>query len=438
MSINEATPTGTIFGSVVTISNTALGAGVVALPFAMRMSGIIPGIIIFLFVCFIALYTMHLLIICSNKTDSFSYKDIAIKTFGPNVAILFEICIAALCFGILTVYVIVMRNLLSDILSIWFKNINTYVITGVLMLCIIYPLCITPSLQLLIPISSFAIIAIYYIAFFILYSGIESLAKGNIPQIKLYDTNIINVLNVFPTFVFAFGSHFTLLSVYKELKERSTRKIYVAINCSYTIILMLYFFISIFGYITFSNKDNFSSNILLMFDRKYIPAIIAKVSLLILVLFSFPIVNFACKSSINNVIYDISSKNVSLILISTIICILTYLLGNFITDMLIVFGLIMTTTGVMIEFIFPLLFHIKIEENKLFKIFSIILLLLSSIISLICFVLSMYETITGIIMVYQSNDIFKIVIVSFFIAFFSLIVILLIIYIIRKCILSRK
>jgi amino acid permease len=50
----------------------------------------------------------HILILSSDLTRKYSYKDLAIFAFGKWAGILFEICILSLCYGVCTVYIIIL------------------------------------------------------------------------------------------------------------------------------------------------------------------------------------------------------------------------------------------------------------------------------------------------------------------------------------------
>lgn len=106
----EKLPNATIFSTYFNLVNTSIGAGILALPFACKVAGVVGGIVLLIGIAIIELYTAELLIICCNKTGKYSYKGLAMKVFGKYAGIIFELANVVLCFGVLTVYVVLIGN----------------------------------------------------------------------------------------------------------------------------------------------------------------------------------------------------------------------------------------------------------------------------------------------------------------------------------------
>ena len=81
--------TGNYIQAFFNILNTSVGAGLLALPFAFR-SGLILGPLLLLFVCILACFNYSFMLYVTEKTQKFSYKEIAIVAFNKYFGTIFE------------------------------------------------------------------------------------------------------------------------------------------------------------------------------------------------------------------------------------------------------------------------------------------------------------------------------------------------------------
>jgi hypothetical protein len=94
-----------------------------------------------------------------------------------------------------------------------------------------------------------------------------------------------------------------------------------------------YFIVGVFGYMMFAGDPKFGDNILLVYDNSYVPIIIAKILMITVVIFSYPLAHYALRDSIMNVFFP--NQEFSMIkwtIITLSIQIITYLIGTFITN----------------------------------------------------------------------------------------------------------
>jgi hypothetical protein len=66
-----------IFSSVMNVVNAAVGAGVLALPYAFKCTGLVLGLLVLLFIVLMTLYSCTLLARCMDKTGLVSYEKLA-------------------------------------------------------------------------------------------------------------------------------------------------------------------------------------------------------------------------------------------------------------------------------------------------------------------------------------------------------------------------
>jgi hypothetical protein len=68
--------TGTFFGTVANLVNSAVGAGMLAVPFAFQASGLALGTLILIFFTTLATFSMHIIGRAQKKTNARTYQEI--------------------------------------------------------------------------------------------------------------------------------------------------------------------------------------------------------------------------------------------------------------------------------------------------------------------------------------------------------------------------
>ena len=127
---------------------------------------------------------------------------------------------------------------------------------------------------------------------------------------------------------------------------------------------------------------------------------IAKFCVGIIVTFSFPIVLFICRNSIEIIFFSKYQENtIRRLIITGVLCFVVYLLSISISSLSIVIGLINTTAGSVINYIYPFSAYIVLEKRWSRRIPAIVLGILALIVSFICFSLVIVDIVvflTGI------------------------------------------
>ena len=110
----ETKGTASIFSSTANLANTVIGAGLIAMPGAMKYTGLIPGIVLILFCGFTSLSGLYLLTRCAARIGGrdTSFYNVAKKTL-PSGARWFDLAIALKCYGVSISYLIICSSLAS-------------------------------------------------------------------------------------------------------------------------------------------------------------------------------------------------------------------------------------------------------------------------------------------------------------------------------------
>lgn len=211
-----AIPQGSITSSVINISNTILGSGMVAMPSAVAAVGLANGIILMIICAALSSFGLYLLgIIASRvgrKSSFFSCSQITYPALAP----LFDLAVAVKCFGVSISYLVITGGLIPQIILGFYPNISpqsawlqkTTWIT--ISMVIVAPTCFLKKLDSLKYTSGFSLIAVSYLVLVVgLYFVAPAEGMPNPPtidQITWFNFDS-NMLSKSPIFVFAFTCH---------------------------------------------------------------------------------------------------------------------------------------------------------------------------------------------------------------------------------------
>jgi amino acid permease len=390
--------------------NTTVGSGILALPFAFREAGLVLGPILLFIVSILSCYTLFILLSSAKETNCFTYKELAEKMFPWKITgYIFEIVIFLFCFGALVGYCVILGQFLeiqmSRFLLYYFKGFETgwtvflsnrALLTGIPMVFIIFPLCLLHKIHFLSYSSLLSILSALFVVFVILARSIQVLIQGEIGNgpIKLVGSPT-SIFVAFPILCYSMASHITLLPMYSNMKKYSINIMRGVCGISTIICFLLYLITGIFGYLQF--RDITLDNILNNFHTDDILATSAKVIISVVVVLSYPLLHFACRESLENVLFpDKPFSNIRWVAEAAIICALTFTIASLVPKLQIVFGVVGATTGTLVVYIFPALIYFRLAKSWLYKTIALIVIVLSLImgcISTVVLILDEFEMI---------------------------------------------
>jgi len=266
------------------------------------------------------------------------------------------------------------------------RNFNCFLA----MIFIMLPLSLLRKISLLSFTSYASMVGICFSMFAVFYRFCEkapTIPRRRDHEVTLFQSGdkFMDIFLAFPILFFAFGSHFTLLPIYYEIKNRSQKNMGHAINVSSIICLVCYLCIGIFGYVQFGNSGT-RENILNSFQSDDLLILLSKICMLFVVALSYPLINFAARVSVETLIFPNKPFSwLRWILIACImagIIVLTVLIP---VDIVTIFGLTGATFGMILMFILPCVFYAVVEKQRGKRVFAIV-------VAVICFVLGLIST----------------------------------------------
>eukprot|EP01080_Neovahlkampfia_damariscottae_P012746 gene12746-6938_t len=359
--------TGSFLSTTFASVQTSLGAGMLALPYAFKAMGIIPALFLILTVAFASYYTLWMLIKVSDELKDYNLKAIGTKLYGSCMGYLFEFGVGFVCFGCCAVYLILIGQSLSPIFHTWFgpKALlgNRIFLSGIVMICFILPLCASKSLAMLSNFSFISVVSSTFILVIIVIKFITTIISPDyqLATVYLFPDDYSRAFGAIPILFLAFGAHLAIIPLFKELKGRSARTMSISSFLTINFVSAFYIFLGIAGFFVYGK--NTKDNVLLNFGTNELPATIAKFGLAIQLIMSYSLFHYVSRQSIESTLFSkFKFSWYRWLFIEGVLCGSVFFIAIFFEEIVTVFSLTSAVFGVMVFYIFPVLFYIKIEK----------------------------------------------------------------------------
>jgi sodium-coupled neutral amino acid transporter 11 len=259
-SINQAIPVASsggnagLFSSIVNLTNTILGAGLLAIPFAFRLSGVGLGLIFLTFVWMASALSFDVLARAAHLTGLFTYKEIAMRAWGKPLALISELCILLYTFLNLVARPIILSEYLVTVFSSWIDSgppiLGERWFFIIIVSLIIYPLTFLRNIDALKYSSFFSLVCVLFTAIVVV------IMFGKTPDLAVKAAEMhfwpdsVSALISLGIMVVSFCAHYNAPRMYQELEARSISKMRVVIVVSSGMCFLAYAVVGVTGYMT--------------------------------------------------------------------------------------------------------------------------------------------------------------------------------------------
>jgi amino acid permease len=382
---------GTMLSTFFNLTNTTIGAGALTLPLALRKCGLLFGIFLLLASSALSMYTCDCILDACERNKKFTNREIYKKLGKYDVLV--EWLYFTLCFGVLCMYANIICISLETLLLNWI-GIESFVskkefIAFFILVFIVIPLCLSKNISILGFISSFSVIGILFITIIII---VKFIGKTNTTGIQINHLELFKFdFKSIGSFLFSFICQHSIVSNYRELKKRSNLKMKSIIFSSYFSSTVIYIICAVLGYFLFLERsvENLKGNILENFESDILISI-AKISIIMVILLSFPVLHYTARESLLNLVPTKTipwASEISTILL----CGFSFMIGVGITDVILLMDISVSISGVLGCFCLPLVISF-VETKKIWrKVLNAILILISLGISMVLTVLTTFE-----------------------------------------------
>ncbi|KAI5061214.1 hypothetical protein GOP47_0023719 [Adiantum capillus-veneris] len=365
--------------AVFNLSTSIVGAGIMGLPATMNTVGLIPGILLIIFVGFLTNHSIDYLLRYSSASKAVSYSGVMADSFGRIGRVLLQLCIIVNNFGLLVVYLIIIADVLSGstissvhhsgVLEEWAGGETWWNQRTVVMLVttifILAPLaCVrhVDSLELTSALSvGLAILFVVVTAAIFLYK----LAVGTIglpkllPTFSLDASTILGYFSVVPILVTAYICHHSIHPILNELKRASDST--KVIRFSLGLCTSIYVTTSVFGYLLFG--EGTLSDVLSNFDADLevphgaVLSDVVRVGYAVHLMLVYPLLNFSLRLNVDGLVFPrarpISLDDRRFYSMTFCLVAVAFVGASFVPDIWDAFQFTGSTSAVCLGFVFP-------------------------------------------------------------------------------------
>ncbi|KAG7030636.1 Amino acid transporter AVT6C, partial [Cucurbita argyrosperma subsp. argyrosperma] len=314
--------TASVSGAVFNVSTSIIGAGIMSIPFAHKILGIIPALLLIAFVAFLTDISVEILVRFTHSGDSTTYAGVMKESFGPIGSIATQVCVMITNLGGLIIYQIIIGDVLSGnkegekmhlgVLQEWFGdqwwNAREFSIlfTAVFILLPLVLFRRVDSLRF----SSFisVVLAVVFVGISSVMA-IMAIVHGKTKSARLIpkldkNTSVFDLFTAVPVIVTAFTFHFNVHPISSELAKPSN--MIIAVRIALVLCAVIYFAIGIFGYLLFG--ESLMSDILMNFDESgdaggAVLNDVVRLSYAVHLMLVFPLQNFPLRLNINEFLF---------------------------------------------------------------------------------------------------------------------------------------
>jgi len=418
---------GSISGAVFNMCISTVGAGALALPYAVRSVGLIFGLIFTIVCAFWAYFTLDLLLVAAEYLPeelrgtgpqrNISYQTLAIHSYGHKLSRALQVLMAIQYFGSFIGYVVAFAGFFDLVYKVydhpegWPDSIYTMSVVTICY-CIVFPLSLLRTMNSL-RFTSFLgfsmaiyLVKVVCVEYFLLcskqddhpLSGVGSHYSTTCVWEDDYsmDMNIIwpeqtfekfysGFLTAAPLLIFAYTCNHFILPVYNELNRPSIHRMRKVHKRGLSIIAILYTLIALFGFLLF--LDTVCSNVLLNDFRRHFDVVLAALGMAICSILTMPIYTFNFRRMMGMLLWNKASSEITTVwhvVISFLFVTANVALGVSIKSIATVFGFLGSTTVPILGFILPAAFFCKLTPPGKFKVRKTIAVIQAVIVAVIC------------------------------------------------------
>jgi len=218
--------TGTVIGSTLNVANCAIGAGVLAFPFAFKCAGLLLGPILVIILSLFMGAALHVLAATAKDCGSRTYQE-TLKfglpdKLGHACEWILESTVYVYVLGCGVAFLSVVSDQISPIIDGHGPLANRSVLISSLSLTVAFPLCLIRNINAFVLSSIFAIVSILYMSIIVMYYGISLGPSYFNPTgtLHLINPDTAQIFKAIPIICYAFNCHLAYTPIFNELKAR--------------------------------------------------------------------------------------------------------------------------------------------------------------------------------------------------------------------------
>lgn len=217
-----------VFEGTVNMANSILGAGIVSLPYAMRESGFVAGLVLLVGIALLTDWTIRLIVLNAKLSGRATYIDIMGHCFGQHGRMAVSIFQFVFAFGGMCAFCVVVGDTIPNVISSVFPVLRHTLLSNrqfVIVVCtmaISFPLSLYRNIESLSKASAVALLSMVFIIVSVVVRGpaMPAELKGD-PGLRFTLVRPMNLIRSISVISFAFVCHHNSLRTYIRLTQSS-------------------------------------------------------------------------------------------------------------------------------------------------------------------------------------------------------------------------
>ncbi|XP_060693825.1 sodium-coupled neutral amino acid transporter 7 [Hemiscyllium ocellatum] len=297
------------YGAVFIVVNAALGAGLLNFPYAFFVAGgVVAGIVLQLCLVLFIIAGLVILAYCSQVSSKTTYQEVVRAACGQVIGTICDILIAVYTFGTCIAFLIIIGDQLDKIVGAlmhtpegdssvnghWYNDRKFTI--SVTSLLVILPLSIPKEIGFQKYASTLSVLGTWYVTIIVIVKYIlpdQGIHTGDIPTSP---SSWMAVFNAIPTICFGFQCHVSSVPVFSSMERPGLQRWGWVVTAAVVICLFVYTGTGVCGFLTFGSSVNV--DVLLSYPSTDISVTIARASITLCVVTSYPILHFCGRSVI--------------------------------------------------------------------------------------------------------------------------------------------
>eukprot|EP00397_Hematodinium_sp_SG-2012_P024199 GEMP01025195.1.p1 GENE.GEMP01025195.1~~GEMP01025195.1.p1 ORF type:complete len:478 (+),score=59.96 GEMP01025195.1:123-1556(+) len=346
-------------GSVFTLIGTALGSGVLSLPFAMSRSGVILTMFLLCLASMGSILGLTILIIAGRYTEERSIASLlGLALRSPNAV---PRCVDLFIFfyglGSCTSLYIFLADFVPPILSNFGLSMDRHYIV-IIATILAWPLCIPKRISALRYVSIFSVVALMITTITVCINAPywESVNPGAVELVHFTPINFLQTLSIC---IFGFMCHMNALPVGSQLQNPTASRIVKVATRATLAELSIYFIIGIGGYVSW--KELTMGDFLLNYPATGLPLLLCR-SMLSMVAFIGIVMNInPTVGAIEGCVFRTARVPTAIhIAIVTVVLCITTTLGACLKDVATLIGIMGGSFATILMFLIPAVVYWRI------------------------------------------------------------------------------
>ncbi|WFD41381.1 hypothetical protein MPSI1_000007 [Malassezia psittaci] len=355
-----------VFEGTVNMANSILGAGIVGLPYSMRESGFVAGVVLLVGIALLTDWTIRLIVLNAKLSGRTTYIDIMEHCFGRYGKLsIFQFVFA---FGGMCAFCVVVGDTIPNVLKSVFPALqhtfftNRQVVIIACTMAISFPLSLYRNIENLSKASAVALISMVFIIIAVVVRGpampAELTGNAALRFTLVHPTKLIRSISVIS---FAFVCHHNSLLIYGSLKEPSMDKFKTITHYSTLISASAALAMSVAGYWSFEDKT--LSNVLNNFPQSDTVVNIARFCFGLNMFTTLPLECFVCREVLETYFYQGEYEQKRHVFFTSALVISAMTVSLFTCDL----GIVLEVTGGLsataLAFFFPSICYLKLSHD---------------------------------------------------------------------------